>query len=227
MNIENESIRANPAASPERPIRKRGIGPVRNDISIAPARRQQTKEDVLQSTAQLPLPLHDSSPAPPADSLSQSKLPGSLEQPLLSSNGPETSLEERLLEETGADSPGTPEQLDTAQLGSALVSAWADGASLQHGLHTEGAEELFPGVHDSPRLEQAPIRQAPDLARTEASPQPRVSSAIPPPHDTPDGALVAGATTPDPPDDVHVRVSFATVTAEFSLLSRVHVISVP
>lgn len=208
MNSENESIRANPGASPERPIKKSGGGVLQDSINASPVRRRQAKQDSQLISEHL---LHDSSPAPPADSLNQTKLPGGLQQPLLSPNDPEALLEEHL-HENAADSPGTPEQLDAAQLGSAFTSAWVDSA--QHEAHAEGAEQSFPGVHDSAQSEQpSDVRQTANLARVEASPQPRVLSAVPSPHDTPDGALVAGASTPDHPDDAAMRGSFASVIA--------------
>ncbi|KAK9908371.1 hypothetical protein WJX75_006826 [Coccomyxa subellipsoidea] len=211
MNSENESIRANPGASPDRPIKKSGGGVLQDSINASPVRRRQAKQDSQLISEHL---LHDSSPAPPADSLSQTKLPGGLQQPLLSPNDPEALLEEHLLDENAADSPGTPEQLDAAQLGSAFTSAWVDSASLQHEAHAGGAEQSIPGVHDSARSEQpSDVRQTANLARVEASPQPQVSLAVPSPHDTPDGALVAGVSTPDHPDDAAVRGSFASVIA--------------
>ncbi len=214
MNSENESIRANPAAaSPERPRRKSGSAALQGGTNASPGRtnaspgrRRQGKQEALRSTAQPPLPSLDSSPSPPAVYLSQSKKLGVSEERQQSQHGPETLQGEHLLDDSTADSPGTPEQLDAAQLGSALLSAWANSAALQHAPGADGAEEdALPDVHDSAHADPAP-----DLAQ---SPRPPVFAASPPSaHDTPDGALVAGATTPDPPDDATLRGSFASVT---------------
>ncbi|BDA44583.1 hypothetical protein COCOBI_06-0590 [Coccomyxa sp. Obi] len=222
MNSENESIRANPAPSTERHIRKAGSVPNLQTGIASPEHSRHTKQHMLQSSVDLLVSMHDSS-AP----LGLGKLHGPPGQPVPMQLGPQTALREHLqgrASSTDADSPGTPQQPDIAQLSTDLLTAWAEkGASLQH-------ERLLTGetgapsfdADDSAQPEDGPSgsgRQAPDLARSSSTPQlQRGVASASAQHDTPDGALVAGAATPDHPSDGGMGVSLApTVDAKNAL----------
>ncbi len=211
--MENESIRANPASSMQRHIRKAGSVPNLRSGIASPERSRQTKQHVPDSPVDLPVPLHDSSPP-----LGLSKLRGPPGQPVPMQLGLQTAPEEHFQGQAAsndADSPGTPQQPDTAQFSADLLASWAEGGtSLQHQRRLRG--ETGPPSFDGDHLaqpEDGPSGsggQAPVVARSEATPQlQRGVASASAQHDTPDGALVAGAATPDHPDDGGMDTSLA------------------
>lgn len=212
MNSENESIRANPASSTDRHIRKTGSVPNLRSGIASLERSQHTKQHGLESTVDVRVPLHESSPP-----LGLSKLRGAPGQPVSMQLGPQTALQEPFqMQATSTDaySLGTPQQPDIAQLSTAgaLLTAWAESStSLQQERLLTGETEV-PSINadDLAEADEGPSgsgRQVPDLARWSATPQLQQGvTSMSAQHDTPDGALVAGAVTPDHPSDCEISI---------------------
>ena len=222
MNSENESIRANPASSTERHIRQSGSFPnLRNGVA-SPERSQLTKQHGLGSAVDSAVAPHESLAL-----IGLSKLRGPPVQPVPMQLSPQTALQgDHPATSTDASSPGTPQQPDTAQLSTDLLTAWAQSNTFpQH--ESLPTKEIGPLSSDADGLDQPEDgpsdngRQSPDLACWDATPQQQrgVASASAQ-HDTPDGALVADTVTPDHPSSGKMRISHPPIDAK-DVLSEV------
>lgn len=200
MNSENESIRANPAASAERPVRKLNSNASLQRNGVSPAWPPHSKE-VQRSSMQ------DTSPAAPSPPGKSTSHPSAL--PLVPRLQSPVSLSQKTLldgpHSLETNSPGTPEQVDAEQLGSAAKIAWASIEAQQHTMAPAREEGTLSREmdfqHDGPAQPKYPAssRNAPRMEVAPLRPGAALSAIDQPLHDTPDAALVAGAATPDDP----------------------------